>query len=224
MTDFLKEYEQQFQELGLQLRQNGYVIADQLLPSNLLAGLCSELREKHQSRALRSAKIGRQKDTVQREDICGDRIQWIDDTGAAQSEWLAWASALQLFLNRQLYLGLYSFESHFAHYAPGAAYQRHLDAFQGEANRVLSLVLYLNEEWHEDYGGELWLYPSVLEGTDIVDTASTEPLVRIIPQYGRVVLFMSEEFPHEVRPATQDRFSIAGWFRLNNSAANRIDA
>ena len=89
---------------------------------------------------------------------------------------------------------------------------------------MLSLVLYLNEEWHEDYGGELWLYPSVLEGTDIVDTASTEPLVRISPQYGRVVLFMSEEFPHEVRPATQDRFSLAGWFRLNNSAANRIDA
>ena len=101
MTDFLKEYEQQFQELGLQLRQNGYVIADQLLPSNLLAGLYSELREKHQSRALRSAKIGRQKDTVQREDIRGDQIQWIEDTGAVQSEWLAWASALQLFLNRQ---------------------------------------------------------------------------------------------------------------------------
>ncbi|MEC7468361.1 MAG: 2OG-Fe(II) oxygenase, partial [Pseudomonadota bacterium] len=31
------------------------------------------------------------------------------------------------------------------------------------------------------------------------------------------------EFPHEVLPATRDRFSIAGWFRVNNSTAQRVD-
>jgi SM-20-related protein len=66
--------------------------------------------------------------------------------------------ALQLYLNKQLLLGLFSFESHFSHYAPGDYYKRHKDAFKGEANRVLSLVLYLNSAWQQDDGGELVLY------------------------------------------------------------------
>jgi len=33
----------------------------------------------------------------------------------------------------------------------------------------------------------------------------------------RLVIFLSEEFPHEVLPANTHRYSIAGWFRVNNS-------
>ena len=38
-----------------------------------------------------------------------------------------------------------------------------------------------------------------------------------------VVLFLSEEMPHEVRPARRDRYSVTGWFRLNNSSPDRVD-
>jgi SM-20-related protein len=38
-----------------------------------------------------------------------------------------------------------------------------------------------------------------------------------------MVLFLSEEIPHEVLPAHTDRASIAGWFRLNTSINNQID-
>lgn len=55
-------------------------------------------------------------------------------------------------------LGLFSFESHFAHYAPGAFYKTHVDAFKGQANRVLSVVYYLNEAWGAKDGGEMVLY------------------------------------------------------------------
>jgi SM-20-related protein len=43
------------------------------------------------------------------------------------------------------------------------------------------------------------------------------------PKNGTLVLFLSEEFPHEVLVAKKTRYSIAGWFRINNSIGNQID-
>lgn len=37
------------------------------------------------------------------------------------------------------------------------------------------------------------------------------------------MLFLSEEFPHEVLPASRERYSIAGWFRVNGNGAGRVD-
>jgi SM-20-related protein len=116
-------------------------------------------------------------------------------------------------LNQRLFLGLFSFESHYAHYAPGAYYKRHYDAFRGEANRVLSVVCYLNPNWSASDGGELVLYR---------DEQDREGL-KVVPLYGTVVVFLSEEFPHEVLPASRDRYSVAGWFRVNCSIDNKID-
>jgi SM-20-related protein len=47
--------------------------------------------------------------------------------------------------------------------------------------------------------------------------------IRVVPLHGTVVVFLSEEFPHEVLPAHRDRHSIAGWFRVNASIGNAID-
>jgi SM-20-related protein len=35
----------------------------------------------------------------------------------------------------------------------------------------------------------------------------------VYPSGGKLVLFLSADFDHEVLPATRDRFSIACWFR-----------
>jgi len=48
-------------------------------------------------------------------------------------------------------------------------------------------------------------------------------LMDVSPKGGRLVLFLSEEFPHEVLPANQERYSIAGWFRVNGSGNGRLD-
>ncbi|WP_370298268.1 2OG-Fe(II) oxygenase, partial [Pontibacterium sp.] len=95
----------------------------------------------------------------------------------------------------------------------GAFYKRHVDAFRGEANRVLTMVVYLNPDWTADDGGELVLYTS---DTD-------QEGIKVVPAMGTVVVFLSEEFPHEVLPAYRDRFSIAGWYRVNSSTTDRID-
>src|SRR5690606_33675317 len=108
---------------------------------------------------------------------------------------------------------LFSFESHFAHYGTGDFYKKHLDAFKGETNRVLSLVYYLNPGWLPEDGGELKLYLSEDEGRTI----------NVTPAFGTLVVFLSEDFPHEVLPAKRDRYSIAGWFRVNTSCTDRVD-
>ena len=131
-----------------------------------------------------------------------------DATGDAEQRWLGWSERLREALNRQLFLGLFTFESHFAHYAPGDFYRQHLDAFKADAltrkaNRKVSVVAYFNPGWLPDDGGELVIY----------DAAGTGSLLRVTPAYGSLVVFMSEDVPHEVLPARRDRYSIAGWFR-----------
>ena len=77
----------------------------------------------------------------------------------------------------------------------------------------LSIVVYLNPAWLPDEGGELVLY---LNDQD-------QEGIKVIPSFGSIAVFLSEEFPHEVLPATRDRYSIAGWYRVNTSTADRLD-
>ncbi len=75
-----------------------------------------------------------------------------DTLATSLAAWRDWAECLRLHLNRRLFLGLISFESHLAHYRPGDFYRTHVDALGGEANRVVSLVCYLNPGWIEGDG------------------------------------------------------------------------
>lgn len=80
-------------------------------------------------------------------------------------------------------------------------------------------MVYLNQNWSAEDGGELVIYNNQMSDSSIVDNSKTI----VVPSFGTIVTFLSEEFPHEVLPAMRDRYSIAGWFRLNNSIANNID-
>jgi SM-20-related protein len=158
------------------------------------------------------AGIGRGDDHQQNSQQRKDCIHWLEPASPADQLWLELMEHLRLAVNRHFFMGLFEFESHYAYYPPGGFYRKHLDAFKGEGNRLLSVVLYLNDEWLPDDGGELVLY----DGQDV-------SLGRFLPQGGTVAVFLSEEFPHEVLPARRERYSIAGWFRLNNSTSERVD-
>lgn len=203
------QYNQQslIEGIAQQLRDHGYSITPDALPASLVLALRKQaLRE-----PLRRARIGRKQDRLLNDDVRKDRISWITGESATGKLWLEWIERLKVELNRQLLLGLFSFESHFAHYPPGAFYKRHVDAFKGEANRVLSMVVYLNPNWQAADGGELVIY--LENGSE----------VKVTPQFATLVTFLSEDFPHEVLPAKADRYSIACWFRQNSSSANRAD-
>lgn len=201
-----------FARIARDLRERGFAICPNALPGPLAGYLRDHLAQMSGERFTR-AGVGRQDAHTLNDFVRTDEICWINGDSAAGLAWLHWAAGLQRFLNRELLLGLFSFESHFAHYRPGDFYRKHRDAFQGEANRVLSLVVYLNPDWQLADGGELVLYT----GDDAA--AST----KVLPGLGTVVLFLSEEFPHEVLSASRDRYSVAGWFRVNQSTAERVD-
>jgi len=152
--------------------------------------------------AYRHARVGRLRDRQRNRFVRTDQILWVDGADPDEQSWLAWAETLPGYLNRSLMLGLNSFESHFALYGPGTFYRRHVDAFQGDSNRVVSVVFYLNPGWQPAHGGELVIH----------DEAFGE-LGRVTPTLGTLAVFLSEVFPHEVLPTTVDRFSLAGWFR-----------
>lgn len=194
-------FEPLFDQIAAALAGPGFIVLDQPLPEVLVQGLIDNLQQRAE---LVPAGVGRQGNFQRDESVRSDAIQWLEAGDPAVTEFLCWMDKLRLAINQRLFLGLFDFESHYAVYAPGACYQKHRDAFRGAPGRKLSTVLYLNPQWDPLAGGELVLY----------DEAGECEMVRLAPECGRLVIFLSEDFPHEVLPATQSRKSIAGWFRI----------
>ncbi len=188
-----------------QLRSHGYAVIDNAIPIDLANSLYRQVHALPSSQ-FRQAGIGRKQRHTKQEDIRNDHTCWIEGENSAENHWLEWMNNLRTAINSQLFLGLFSYESHFAHYAPNSFYQKHLDAFRGQSNRIVSTVTYLNKEWGPSDGGELILYNN-----------KDQHIEKIAPYFASLVVFLSEEFPHEVLPAQKDRYSIAGWFRVNNT-------
>jgi len=197
-------YEVLYSNITDELVNNGYIIVKKALGLELnksLLMLCQD--EIGFSQAGISAANNVHTNSLKRR----DSTRWLDEDMHAQSEFLAFAKGLQLYLNRHLYLGLSYYESHFAIYKEGDFYEKHLDVFANFKNRVVTTVYYLNEEWTPGDGGELLIYD--IEGNLIQ---------KVIPESGTLVIFLSERFPHEVLPAKKKRHSIAGWFRIDKIA------
>ncbi len=184
-----------------QLADQSFAIVDEVLPAAQLHAL-QQCAQRMLAMHAKPAGTGRGPEHSLDASIRQDRIVWLDAADAGSASYLAHMELLRQQLNQQLFLGLFSYEAHFASYASGAFYRKHLDAFKGGRNRRLSTVFYLNDDWQPHTGGELLMYQN--DGETVV--------AKVTPLANRMVLFLSEEFPHEVLPATRQRLSIAGWF------------
>jgi SM-20-related protein len=111
-------------------------------------------------------------------------------------------NSLRIFLNRENYLGLNDLELHAAIYPENSFYKKHRDNFKNSNQRIVSVILYLNIDWNSNDGGQLRLY-------------LPKKSIDIEPIGGRLVVFLSEDFPHEVLTTHQERYSLTGWFRRN---------
>ena len=194
--------EKKYDEIADALAGPGFIILDGALPYALTQTLIELISGKDGQ--LKRAGVGRNDDFQLNDTVRGDAIEWLEAGVPAVTEFLSAMDKLRSALNQRLFLGLCDYEAHFARYNPGAFYKKHSDAFRGKPGRKVSSVFYLNADWDFAAGGELVLY----------DEAGTDELVRVAPECGRLVLFLSEEFPHEVLPASRPRQSIAGWFRV----------
>ncbi|MDN6322660.1 MAG: 2OG-Fe(II) oxygenase [Halomonas sp.] len=196
------------------LVEQGWYVGHEVIDLGLCEALNNELLHRATYSGLYEAGIGRGQQHLLRKDIRGDAIHWLDRESASQRRYLDVMSELQQALNHALFLGLFEYEAHFAHYPPGAFYQRHLDSFRGRANRVISTVGYLTPDWPSDGGGEMVIYhPDDLN----------QEVARVVPEAGTFACFLSETIPHEVLPTRRPRTSIAGWFRRNASLGGMLD-
>ncbi|WP_420936110.1 2OG-Fe(II) oxygenase [Alteromonas sp. A081] len=201
-----------FESIVNDLVTQGFSVQHDALPRLITDSLLSCQRAMAESE-YQKAGIGRASNFQHADAIRTDDISWITGSTAEGEIWLSWCDSLKTYINKTLFMGLFSFESHFACYDVGAYYKRHVDAFKGQSNRVLSLVAYLNEQWSESDGGELVLYKN----------EDDEQGITVRPEKGTFVIFLSEQFPHEVLTSNRQRHSVAGWFRINGSINAKID-
>ncbi|HEU0230451.1 MAG TPA: 2OG-Fe(II) oxygenase [Burkholderiaceae bacterium] len=188
------------------LEQLGWAVSDGLAPAGLAPRLYDECRALWEAGRFRPAEVGRGPRQARQDAIRGDAIHWLepDSAGPASREFLVWITQLRTMLNQAFFMGLNTEEFHFARYPAGAGYTRHLDQHQGATARKVSVTLYLSPDWPVDGGGELRLYE---------EKAVSGPVATVLPTQGRMVLFLSDQVPHDVQPGTQPRWSLTGWLR-----------
>lgn len=198
-----------------QLSEHHYCVIDQFLAEPMVAALHALAQTRRQAGLTHQAGTGKAATT--NPSLRGDQIDWLEseDAHPAVQQYFALMAELQQQLNRALMLGLDSYETHFAIYPPGTGYTTHIDQFRqhrmaaAPGARTLTAIIYLNQNWPDTAGGALRLY---------LDTHNTPPAqearhLDIAPLAGRLVLFLSARFWHQVLPASQDRVSVTGWFK-----------
>ncbi|NOS98836.1 MAG: 2OG-Fe(II) oxygenase [Methylotenera sp.] len=206
-----------FEQLN-KLTEHGFCVMDNFLPNASILALANEISALNNVAKMHEAGIGQVKVSLNKA-LRGDSIYWLNelDASIAQLVYFKKMALLRSDLNQHLYLGLFALESHLALYPIGAGYKKHIDRFKENHTRVadqsvrqISCILYLNQGWLEDDGGELRLY---LNQDDAINAPElTIKHLDIAPISGRLVMFLSDTFYHEVLPANKARMSLTGWF------------
>jgi SM-20-related protein len=187
------------------LGATGIAVQDGFLDAAQVRALRDSLHERRTRGDFSAARIGSDATLQENPAVRGDRTCWLcEPLFVAERELRAGLERLRTRLNQDLYLGLFELELHYAWYPPGAGYARHVDHPRGSTARRVSLILYLNEAWQAEAGGELELY----DGPD--------KLRRFEPLAGRLVCFLTAGREHAVLAAHRDRFSISGWYRVRS--------
>ena len=101
----------------------------------------------------------------------------------------------------------------YAYYPQGGYYRRHRDAEAGSISnwRKYSFLLYLNDkDWKASDGGQLRIHLD--SGGDELPPGELPNFVDVDPKSGTLVLFRSDQCPHEVLDTRKERIAIVGWF------------
>lgn len=189
------------------LANQSFAIVDQFLSPAEVESYRHLLLQRFESGAFKPAGIGNANQFKVDNMVRSDLISWIDPdiVEPPLCSLFQKVDEVVAYLNRTCYLGLANYEFHFAKYAPGSFFKRHLDTFQTDDSRKISVVLYLNEDWKESEGGAIHLY--------LPGEGGKEETKEIFPIAGRLVCFRSDLIEHEVIPATRERMSITGWLK-----------
>lgn len=175
--------------------------------SSISTLLCKKLKERsiaiEEAGLLKPAHITKSPDTTNTPSLIrNDLTYWIEkDNHPIEAELFASLTNLMDELKNYFRISLTHFECHFALYPQGHYYKKHIDQTANNNKRFFSFVIYLNEDWGEDFAGKLIGY------------RGAEKIFSVLPSAGQIIIFRSD-IPHEVEPSLKPRRSIAGWFRI----------
>lgn len=192
-----------------ELSDKDYVIIDEFLPQSLYTEVRSFFDQTLPQ--FTPAGIGSLDQNMVIREVRGDNTFWLDrkrDT-ELNAFWALVDETIQVY-NRYCYLSLSGYEFHLANYPPGGHYDKHLDQFQNRNNRMISFIIYLNENWQQGDGGEL----------EIFRPGGSSFLVP--PISNRCVMFKSATVPHAVRESYKNRYSLTGWLLYVPAAVGKF--
>lgn len=192
-----------YEQIIFDLLEKGWSVTPDFIQTDILACLRQAASRYRDKQYFYRAGIGKGSARTVHNDVRTDYVMWIDpaDTASPIKQYLGIIDELRRELNRKLLLGLVEFEGHIAFYPSGTYYRKHLDQFRNDDMRIITSILYLNENWHEEDGGQLRIYTGENSYQDI------------LPHAGQLVTFLSAEFFHEVLPTNRERLSITGWYK-----------
>lgn len=182
------------------IEKDGFSLLHGLVPSDELRSLNRFFDEKRSD--FLEAKVGPRGNRQRLLEVRGDYTYWLDPLNPVGplERLFTFLNEVRDKMNESFFLGLREYECHLAYYPAGTFYKKHLDRHEKNSRRRLTFVFYLNQEWREEWGGELVMYHQ-----------DGQPLRSILPTPGTCLFFLSDEFPHEVKAALRERRSFTGW-------------
>ena len=194
-----------------QLAIQDYVFIDNFISDELFLKIKDYFQSLLQKNDFSKAAIGSSEQRKVETSIRGDFIYWLDQNIDAELEELfELLNGLVEKLREYLLLSISDYEFHFALYPPKTRYEKHVDQFKGKNNRVISVLIYLNENWRPGDGGELKIYQS--DGKEML----IQPIAK------RLVMFKSDIVEHEVMTTQIPRKSLTGWLLHKPASLNNF--
>ncbi len=190
------------------IAEPGYGVFPHLLSSETQQDLIELMEAKESEDEFVRAGVGSGQETQIRSEIRSDSIFWLDpdSVGSIAETWIAGMNTLSELFRSQLFLPVCSYEGHLARYPAEGFYKAHLDRHAKTLAREVSIIVYLNKDWEDTDGGELRIYTDSEKGV-------SGPFIDVLPEAGKVVIFRSADFWHEVLPSSRPRLSLTGWLR-----------
>lgn len=188
-----------------ELEKNGHCVCPNFLSALSLRNTQDDFSRIQIEGGFSAAGTGQGSGHELRPSVRNDMVHWLNRAAPNRIQQALWRKLdrLKNAFNRTLYLGIRGFEGHYAFYPEGGFYKRHLDCFRKGGDRVISLVLYLNQDWQAVDGGRLRIYQGDAKDSHI----------DVSPYGGTMVCFMSQDSEHEVLLNHKGRASFTGWFK-----------
>lgn len=197
-----------------ELSTNGYVIMGNFIPQDLEEALRQDVKSLREKSKFNIAKIGQDSTNTLNTEIRVAETCFLnklsDIPSDARSQLYKILDQVRQDLPQPLDVSLS--ELLYAYYPSGGFYRRHRDAIPGSAStlRKFSLLLYLNQDWKEEFGGRLRMHMD--SGGDFLPEGEAPNYVDVDPKGGTVVLFESDKLPHEVLDTKAERLAVVGWY------------